>query len=340
MAHAAPPPPVETAAAVDRIVDEAVADGFAGQVVVASGSSTLYERAAGHSDADADGAVPVRSDTLFHVASITKYVTAILTLKAVEEGRITLDQDIGGFFPDTSLATRGVTVRQLLAHHSGMGSSYVAESEQSPEGAARAIAAQPVEAEKIGTFRYSNDGYDLLAVILERAYDRPYEVLLREKITEPAGLAHMLAWSEADKTDPAVVGQPLSKIDEKLYRRTYGMLGSAGLLTTAGNLVGLQKALVQGRILTAPSLEDLWRPRDGISIGQTTFGAFLRDSEELGPVFNVRGYEDWGDNAILNHYQDRDLFVAVVTSKGPPEASGKKPFRDSISQAIEGLLAR
>ena len=340
-AHATPPlPPPSSVAPVsfDQIIDQAVADGFAGQVVVAKGSSMLYQRAAGHSDAA--GTVPVRSDTLFHVASITKYLTAILTLKAAEEGRIDLDQDIGRFFPDSGLADRGTTIGQLLSHRSGMGSSYAAETEQSAEAAARAIAAQPVDADKIGKFRYSNDGYDLLAIILEQVYGKPYEALLREKIAGPGGLSHMVGWSEPDKSDAAVVSQPLSAIDEKLSRRNYGMIGSAGLMTTAADLVALQQALVAGSILGPESLAQLWKARDRISIGETTFGGFLGQSAAMGPIFNVRGFEDWGDNAILNHYRDQDLYVAVVTSKGPAEDSGKKPFRDTISQAIEPVLPR
>ena len=329
-----PPPP----AALDRIVEAAVADGFAGQVVVAKGSSILYQRAAGHSDAA--GTVPVRSDTLFHVASITKYLTAILTLKAAEEGRIALDQDIGRFFPDSGLADRGTTIEQLLGHHSGMGSSYAAESEQSAGAAASAIAAQTVDPDKIGQFRYSNDGYDLLAIMLERVYGQSYEALLREKIAGPGGLSHIVAWSEVDKSNLVLVGQPLSAIDEKLSRRNYGMIGSAGLMTTAADLVALQQALAAGRILGPESLGLLWQARDRISIGETTFGGFLRQSETMGPVFKVRGYEDWGDNAILNHYRDQDIYVVVVTSKGPAEDSGKKPFRDTISQAIEAVLPR
>jgi CubicO group peptidase (beta-lactamase class C family) len=342
LAAPSPPAPViesaDLAAQFDQIVNFAVADGFAGRVVVADRSSVIYDRLAGYSDVA--GKVPVRADTLFHVASITKYLTAILILKAAEEGRLDLDQNIGLFLADTGLAERDVSVRQLLSHHSGMGSSYAAENEQTAEAAIAAIEKQPIDPEKVGKFRYSNDGYDLLGIILEQAYGQSYEDILREKIAGPAGLSQTFAWSEADKTDPKVVSQPLSEINEKLYRRNYGMLGSAGLLTTAIDLVELQRALVREQIVNSDSLSELWQPRDRISIGQTTFGGFLRESEKMGPVFNVRGNEDWGDNAIMNHYLDHGLFVAVVTSKGPAEDSGKKPFRDSISQAIEFVLPR
>lgn len=321
----------------DQIVDKAVAQGFGGRVVIASGDQVIYDRCAGYSDANEQ--FPVTEATLFHVASITKYLTAIIILKAAEEGRIGLDQSISSLLPDSSLAKGKITIRQLLNHHSGLGSSYAAEAAFTAEAAISAIGQQPVDAEKIGTFRYSNDGYDLLAIILEQVYAKPYELILKEKITGPAGIAKMIGWSEVDKSNPVKVGQPLSELKASLAKRNYGMLGSAGLLTTARDLIDLQKAVGREKILNQESLAALHKPRDRISIGRTTFGGFLVQSDNMGPVFNVRGYEDWGDNAIMNHYLEYDLYVAIVTSKGPAEGSGE-PFRTSISNEIELLLPK
>ncbi|WP_430427112.1 serine hydrolase domain-containing protein [Parasphingorhabdus sp.] len=321
----------------DQIVNKAVAQGFGGRVVIASGDQVIYDRSAGYSDANEQ--FPVTEATLFHVASITKYLTAIIILKAAEEGRIGLDQSISSLLPDSSLAKGKITIRQLLNHHSGLGSSYAAEAAFTAEAAISAIGQQPVDAEKIGTFRYSNDGYDLLAIILEQVYAKPYELILKEKITGPAGIAKMIGWSEVDKSNPVKVGQPLSELKASLAKRNYGMLGSAGLLTTARDLIDLQKAVGREKILNQESLAALHKPRDRISIGRTTFGGFLVQSDNMGPVFNVRGYEDWGDNAIMNHYLEYDLYVAIVTSKGPAEGSGE-PFRTSISNEIELLLPK
>lgn len=321
---------------IDRIVVAAVEQGFAGQVVVAGVDQLLYQRQAGYSDSAKK--VPVKADTLFHVASISKYFTAILVVKSAEEGKIDLDDDIASWVPETELAKRGITFRQLLHHQSGLGSSYAAENAVTAKKALDVLDGQTVDEEKRGRFKYSNDGYNLLAILLERIHEKPYEVLLSEKITNPAGLRDTKGWSEVDKTDPRKVGQPLQPLPEKLLRRNYGMIGSAGIFTTADDLVRLQKALRNGKILSEKSLESLWRPTEQISIGRVTAGGFLCRSEIKGRVFSARGNEDWGDNAILNHYHDHDFYVAVVTSKGPGEESGKPPFRSSVSKAIERII--
>lgn len=117
------------------------------------------------------------------------------------------------------------------------------------------------------------------------------------------------------------------------------MLGSAGLLITAVDLVRLEAAVSQGKVLTPPSIDILRKASGEISIGAVLPGSFLLYHDLLGMVVSARGYRDWGDNAILNHYLDRRLVLAVVTSKGPAEKEKKKPFRTRLSNEIERLLS-
>lgn len=323
---------------IDPIVDEALADGFAGGVAVMRDGALVYDRVAGFSDAR--GTVPVTGHTLFHVASISKYVTAVLTLAAIDEGRASLEAPLGSLAPGTRLAGRGTTLLDLLAHRAGLGSSYAAEGETEAARALAALDEQPVDGEAGGSFRYSNDGYDLLAILLERLYDRPYEELAREKLFAPACLDAPSFWGVAPLADPQVVGQPLRPPGRRLRRRNYGMIGSAGLLITAADLARFERAVSSGRLLSPTSRAALIAPRGEMSLGQATLGAFLVDHPELGPTLSARGYEDRGDNAILNHYLDHAVILAVVTSKGPAEETGAPPFRSRLAGAIEQVLVK
>ncbi len=109
---------------------------------------------------------------------------------------------------------------------------------------------------------------------------------------------------------------------------------------TAADLVAWQHALDTGRVLRPASREALFAPRGDMRLGQATYGAFLIRRPGLGRVLSARGYEDWGDNAILNDYFDCGVTLAVVTSRGPADESGRRPFRDSISEAIETTFAQ
>ena len=321
---------------IDRLVDDAASRGFAGGVTVIRDGVIIYDRVAGSASMEDD--VPVTNGTLFHVASISKYFTAALVLRAAEEGRISLDDSIAAYAPGTKTAERGVTYADLLAHVSGLGSSYVAEAYDDAEDALKAIDNAGFDPDRVGGFRYSNDGYDLLAILMERIYGEPFETLMREKIFAPACLRHASFWGLEDVGDPNIVSQPLRSVSPDLSRRNYGMIGSAGLLITAHDLALYQYRLMRGGILSQLSLEDLTTPRGDVSIGWATYGAFLTETDALGPRLNARGYEDWGDNAILNHYLGHDVIVAIVTSRGPAESTGAPPFRNELSDAVEGLL--
>ena len=320
---------------LDPVVDAAVEDGFAGGVAIMRANEIVYSRVAGYTTVG--GKTPVTTDTLFHVASVSKYFTAVATLYAAEENLIATSDPIKYLLSESRIAERGATISDLLAHKSGLGSSYVAESETELLAALEALATAPIDKEKIGRFRYSNDGYDLLAILLERAYKRPFEAVVKSNVFSPACLARPRYWGTVDSSDPTLVSQPLTELSADFRKRNYGMLGSAGLLITAVDLLVFQYLLANGSIISQASLDELYAPRGDTSIGKATYGAFLSVHPQLGSTISARGYEDWGDNAILNHYRDKDIIIAVVTSRGPPEGEGEA-YRNRISAEIEKML--
>ncbi|MFC2951460.1 serine hydrolase domain-containing protein [Marinicaulis aureus] len=323
-------------AAIDTLVDSAVARGFAGGVAVMRDGVLVYSRTAGSASLSED--IPVTEETLFEVASVTKYFTAVLVMKAAEEGKFSLNDSIAVLAPDTRLAARGVTYFDLLSHQSGLGSTYVAEETTDGDAALAAIDKTEIDEEKVGGFRYSNDGYDLLGVLLERVYGQTYETLLQEKIFAKACLTHASHWSLVDLTNPHIVAQPLTPFPETLRPRNYGMLASAGLLISVADLARFEKALSNGSIINADSRQEMLAPRGDTRIGPATFGAFLTDAGLAGRRLRALGSEDWGDNAAMHHYLDKNVIVAVVTSRGPAEETGEPMFRNELTEAIEAVL--
>jgi CubicO group peptidase (beta-lactamase class C family) len=337
-------PSVETsvdtalAAQIDPIVDGALERGFTGGVTVMRDGVMVYKRVAGSASRKKN--IPVTEDTLFHVASIAKYFTATLVLKASEEGVVSLDDPVAKYAPESKIGKRRTTIFDLLAHRSGLGSSYAAEKVTDKYEALSAIDNAKFDESRLGAYHYSNDGYDLLGILLEIAYDRPYEDIIRENIFDPLCLERPRVWGTVDVADPNIVSQPLRTVSKKLRQRNYGLIGSGGFLITAADLTVYENALSDGLILNDASLSELRAPRGESSIGQVTFGAFLVTHPVLGVRVRAGGYEDWGDNAIMNHYLNRNIIVTVTTSRGPAEHTGEPPFRSEISEAIEAVLAK
>ncbi|MEO1246256.1 MAG: serine hydrolase domain-containing protein [Pseudomonadota bacterium] len=321
---------------IDPVVDDALGRGFAGQVAIIRNGTYVYSRAAG--SADLGGEVPVRRSTLFHVASVSKYFTATLVLYAVDTGMIELDDPVAPLFERADPEWQNVTFADLLAHTSGLGSSYVAERHSDSRKALAAITRHELAAGGSGSFRYSNDGYDLLGILVERIFSGNYEDVARSRLLKPSCIGEAKFWSEADLMDPAAVSQPLKRIPRALRkRRNYGM--AAALLISAEDLAAWQHALRTGSVLSANALQELHAPRAEMRIGQASYGAFIVDVPGLGHTIRALGYEDWGHNAMLSDFTECGYIVAVTTSRGPAENSGLPPFRQSIMDGIERVLA-
>lgn len=158
-----------------------------------TGSSLVPAAAAGvvlgdnliyHTGANAD------STTRFGIASLTKTFTALLTLRLAEEGVLSLDDLVSKFLPQivierSELRSAPVTIRHLLNHTSGIpssGKSKVYKIEKKQIGI-------PLQVNPAGyCYAYSNQGYELMQLIIEAAAGRQYSVCMKEKIFIPLNM--------------------------------------------------------------------------------------------------------------------------------------------------------
>ena len=167
---------------------------FNGVVLVAERGEPIYEKAFGEAVMEFD--VAHTTDTRFRIGSVTKQFTAALVLQQVEEGTIDLDATISEYVPEYPAAQGDVvTIHQLLAHTSGIpsytGFPEIEEFKRDrfdPDSFITTFWDRELEFEPGSRWSYSNSGYYLLGVILERATGTPYDRLLRERILEPLGL--------------------------------------------------------------------------------------------------------------------------------------------------------
>ncbi len=179
----------ELPAGVARVVAGQVAEGAAAGfvVAVARGDGPVAALAVGVDDAGR----PLAPDTLFPFASITKLATALAVLRLADDGALDVADPLARHLPDAAAARAGITLRQLLCHTAGL--PYELPGDLAPDTLpwpARAEAAQrtpPVEPP--GTLvRYSNVGYALLALVVERATGRPFPAALAELVLTPLGM--------------------------------------------------------------------------------------------------------------------------------------------------------
>jgi CubicO group peptidase (beta-lactamase class C family) len=193
---------------IDRVLDEAVASRrVVGAVFrVARHGETVYTRAVGLADREAGA--PMREDTLFRYASLTKPVTAITALGLIAEGKLRLEDPVTRWFPDFRPTFQGkapaITVRHLLTHTSGLGYAFFEPKDDGAYRRARVsdgldqpglsfdenlrrLGTLPLYFEPGTAWRYSL-AHDILGEIVARVAGAPLPRVVAQAVTEPLGM--------------------------------------------------------------------------------------------------------------------------------------------------------
>lgn len=190
--HAAPlPGPAALGAAMDSLGDSLTSGPIVGlTIAVARGPELVLARGYGLADREANR--PAEANSVYQIGSVTKQFTAAAIMRLVEQGRISLDDEVTRYLTDFPAQGHSVTIRQLLNHTSGIRSytSFMPLTDSMPVSAIyEAIKEQPFDFEPGTDFRYNNSGYVLLGLVLESVTGRTYGDLLQEWFFTPLGLA-------------------------------------------------------------------------------------------------------------------------------------------------------
>ena len=197
---------------------------------------------------DAEGR-PLADDTLFPVASITKLATALCVLRLVDERVVALDDALVAYLPQAKAAQPGVTLRTLLTHTSGLPFEIGADSappweHRSWDDFVTAWVATPLEVEPCTRVGYSNVGYALLGLVLERVCGKPIDEVVRSLVLAPLNIEAYLG--EEPPRAPATLVDPLGPGTATAwwntpYWRSFP-LPYVGLVTTAAGAIALARA--------------------------------------------------------------------------------------------------
>ncbi|MFI9318637.1 serine hydrolase domain-containing protein [Kitasatospora aureofaciens] len=220
---------------------------------------------------------PVPADGHFRIASVTKAFVATVVLQLAGEGTLSLDDPVerwlAGVVSGNGNDGRAITVRQLLRHTSGIHDDYPDPTSAedfrqhrydtaSPEQTvARAMRHRP-DFRPDEDWRYSNTGYVLLGMIIERATGHPWHEEVQDRIVRPLGLDHT-SWPGTSPTLPRPhahtyqafrADEPLVDVTEQVGP---GINGEAGLVSTTADLDRFFRALLGGRLLPAAQLAQM-----------------------------------------------------------------------------------
>jgi CubicO group peptidase (beta-lactamase class C family) len=293
-AGATPPTAGALAARIDSVVRaDVLPRGFPSvSIAVTRGSRTLLERTWGVANAaTGQAAAPT---TTYDIGSMAKQFTAALVLKLVDRGRLSLTDPVGRHLTGLRPEWNAITVEQLLNHTSGLPRDFAparSEADNVPGDALVAMAARDTLVSKPGAaYAYSNTGYMLLGVLVEKVHRKPYGVVLRDEIARPLGLTS-LGWCGNTARERAATGYIRSS-DGKAAPRgevhaSHG-LGPAGICSTAADVARWNQALHGGRVLSAASYAAMTTTR-GAATGKYGFGLVPRRAPWGSPAIGHDG---------------------------------------------------
>lgn len=215
---------------------------------------------------------PMRADTIFDVASISKLFTSITALQLVDDGKISLDDPVAEHLPEFAVnGKQGITVEQLLTHTSGL-QAEVQLWKLPPEQRIPSVMALTPERPPGTNYEYSDPNMITLGVLVERVTGHPLDQVVQEWITKPLGMPdtgynppasklHRIAATEFQADPPR--GMVRGQVHDENAWSLGGVAGQAGVFSTADDLAKLGQALLNGgtyggtRILSERTVEKM-----------------------------------------------------------------------------------
>jgi len=277
--------------------------------------------AKGYGLANVEHQVPVKPETIFQSGSMGKQFTATAVMMLMEDGKLTIDDKISKYFPDSPEGWRNITIRHLLTHTSGMtdyppGFDFrrdYTEDELYDRAKAIPLAFQPGE-----KWSYSNLGYVMLGILIHKVSGKFYGDFLQERVFKPLGMSTARVISEADIIPNRSSGYRLDK--DQLKNQSWV---SPSLNTTADgalymNVYDMAKwdaALYTEKLLKRSSLEQMWTPVK-LNSGQThPYGFGWALGEIKGHRFVQHGGAWQGFKAQIVRYVDDKLTVVLFANQ-------------------------
>jgi CubicO group peptidase (beta-lactamase class C family) len=232
-------------------------------VIVKSGRVTKHEA---YGIANLELKAPARKETVFEIGSITKQFTAALVLILAEEGKLTLDEKITKLFPTAPEAWKGVTIRHLLTHTSGIKnytglSGFEVTKKLDAERFVAALAAHPLESKPGEAFKYCNSGYNLAGYIIEKVTGKSYWEVLRTRIFEPLQMRTATSRDLKPIVENRADGYEIE--GGKLINRDSDLtdvFAAGAISATVDDLVKWNAALETGKLLSDASRAAMWSP--------------------------------------------------------------------------------
>jgi CubicO group peptidase (beta-lactamase class C family) len=311
----------------------AAADKFSGAVLIAKDGRAVFQKAYGY--ADRETKTPNNLETRFRLGSMNKMFTSVAVAQLVEAGKLKYTDTLARVLPDypNKEVAQKITVHQLLTHTSGLGDIFGPEFDRR-KNELREIrdylslfADKPLRFEPGSGWSYSNAGFIVLGLVIEKLSGQSYYDYVQKHIYDRAGMKLSGSFPKTDKIQNLAVGYmkggPSGQLAPNWETLPWRGMSAGGGDSTVGDLLRFSEAL-RGHKLLGPQLTET------IVTGKTQPGpdadskyAYgFEDDRVAGRRVVGHGGGAPGMNGQLDIYLDGGYTVVVLANLDPPAAQG------------------
>ena len=335
-------------------------DGFNGAWLYAEKGEIVSKGVVGFCD-PAD-TLPIKEDSIFQLASVTKQFTASAVMLLVREGKLRLEDEITRFFPE--IPYPGVTVRHLLTHTGGVPDYFegadwfikVWKEEQHVPGndeilrflCESTVKAQFAPGEK---FSYSNTGYNLLALLVERLSGVPFEDFLQKNVFEPAGMTHTRCchirrdgvpfanYAQATVIEGDRYVRDVDSEEDSIVTAFDGLNGDDYVYTNIFDMLAWDRALREGKVLTLEE-QQLMYTTGKLNSGETAgfdgtdgygFGWSVARDPDFGLIVSHSGGMP-GVHTWFERFVDADRVLVILCCREEQDARAHEGLFNGLRQ--------
>lgn len=320
----AEPLELDPAGRIDQLMKAVIReDGPGASIAVARDGKIIYSKGFGHANLEYD--IPNTSQTIFHVASVSKQFTAFSIAMLVDQGKISLDDDIRIYLPEIYDFGTPITIQHLIHHTSGLRDQWnllamagwrlddVVTKEQIFRviSRQRELNFQPGE-----EIVYCNTGYTLLAEIVSRVSGKPFPQWTNENIFVPLEMGRTLFYDDHQKVVPdRAYSYYLSDTVFKKSVLSYANVGATSLFTTAEDLSKWAMNFESMKVGNK-NIMDMMEQRFVLNSGDTidyAFGQSIGKYKGLKSLAHSGG--DAGFRSYLLRFPNQHFSVSVLSNE-------------------------
>ncbi|HET7360242.1 MAG TPA: serine hydrolase domain-containing protein [Rhodanobacteraceae bacterium] len=290
----------------------------------------------GYGLANLEDATRATAATNYRLASVTKQFTAAAILLLAQDGRLTLDDPVRRWLPELPAGDAAITVRQLLTHSSGL----VDYEDLIPPDTAgqvgdadvlRMLSTAHANYFAPGTaYRYSNSGYVLLGLVVERASGKTLPAFLHDRIFAPLGMDHTVLYEHGTGREVADRAYGYSEEGGRWVRTdqsvTSATRGDGGIYSSIDDLARWDAALYDDRLLNDASRKLAFSPH--VKVTGEPYAAYYGFGWRITGDTLWHSGESIGFRNVIVRWPGRHLTVILLSNRNDPE-----PYRTALAIA-------